>query len=340
MPNQPANRLPGSLRILCESASEYGVSVEQCLAGTDLTLLDLFDSETRICIEQEFKAIENFLRHAPEPVGLGIDIGLKIKPETLGIWGYAILASQTVRASIATAIAYYQLSFMMAPITVVERGEEARVTFDLTEIPKSLRRFVLERHMTVLNNFANAQMQGRFTEQATLRTTEADAPFARAVEEKLGFTVQADDAINAVVVPKYILDQELPHHNPELLAVCLKQCARLQGVADDDSWSARVHEAVLPELRNAPSIKSVALELGTSDRTLTRRLTNEGTSFREILLKARLAVAQELLTTTTLSVSNVAWRAGYREPASFVRAFRKQYGHPPGQLRKGAQQAS
>ena len=79
-------------------------------------------------------------------------------------------------------------------------------------------------------------------------------------------------------------------------------------------------------------MQSVAQNLGTSERTLTRRLSDEGTTFRALLLKARLAVARELLTTTTLSVSNVAWRAGYAEPSSFIRAFKKEYGVAPGQL--------
>ncbi|MCV6584838.1 MAG: AraC family transcriptional regulator [Marinibacterium sp.] len=326
------NRLPGSLRILCEVAPAFGVSADVCLGSTGLSLFDLHDPGVTVTFRQELTAIENFLRAAPYRPGLGIEVGRHIKPEALGIWGFALLSSPTLRASLATAIDYYQLSFVIARMDLVEQGDDALITFDTTSLPPGIRKFVLERHLTVLLSFGEAQRPGRQFDQSVFRTAEYDAAFARTIERELGMKVEPSRHLNAVVLPRTALDLPLPRHDPDALAVCLKRCESLQHGDDQYSWTARVQDAILADLGNAPSIKSVARTLGLSERTLARRLSEENTSFRAILSTARLAVAHELLSTTTLTVSTVAWRAGYRETSSFVRAFTKAYGMTPGSL--------
>ncbi|CUH84420.1 AraC family transcriptional regulator [Thalassovita mediterranea] len=332
MISHPRNRRPGSLRILCECAPDYGVTAEQCLSGTGLKLADLYDSGNKITITQEFAAIANFLNLTETRHGIGIEIGRRIKPEVLGIWGYALLTSPTPRVSITTAIKYYELSFLIAPMDLQEVGDEGHLIFDVSSLPSQIRKFILERHLTVLLNFTSTMIPQMMAEPVIFRTTEYTPDFAATLEAELGLTVVPDADTNTVVMPRKLLDEPLPQHNPEVLAVCLKQCENLQSQIAQNSWSARTHDAILAELHGSPTLQSIAQTLDTSERTLTRRLAEEKTTFRTLLLRARLAVAHELLTTTTLSVSNIAWRAGYAEPSSFIRAFKKEYGTAPGQL--------
>jgi AraC-like DNA-binding protein len=81
---------------------------------------------------------------------------------------------------------------------------------------------------------------------------------------------------------------------------------------------------------------ATASKLGLSERTLRRRLSEEGTSFRNILVEARLAIGHELLSTAKLDVSTVAYRTGYSEPSSFVRAFTQHFGYSPGKIKFSA----
>lgn len=326
------SRLPGSLRILCDTAADYSVSAEKCLEGTNLTTFDLYGSETKVTFKQEVLAIQNFLRHARYREGLGIEMGYRIKPEDMGIWGYAVLTSPTVRASLLAAMDYSRLSFVIARMDLIEHGNEAMISFDISYLPSDVRKFVLERHLTVFFNFASASLPKGFAAPTVFRTTEYEGKFASTIEKALGATVEKSDRVNALVFSRDLLDLPLPKHDPELLAMSLKQCENLQGGGNQYSWSSRVHDAVLSEISNSPSIKAIAQSLNTSDRTLTRRLSEEGTSFRKILVRARLAIAHELLSTTSMSVSKVSWHAGYAEPSSFVRAFTKEYGYTPGKV--------
>ena len=82
-----------------------------------------------------------------------------------------------------------------------------------------------------------------------------------------------------------------------------------------------------------PDKSVIAAQLGISERTMQRRLQEEGTSYQEILDNTRHYLARELLRTTRVSLADVALQLGYAEPSTFFRAFRKWEGMTPGQYR-------
>ncbi|MCP4380343.1 MAG: AraC family transcriptional regulator [Hyphomicrobiales bacterium] len=74
--------------------------------------------------------------------------------------------------------------------------------------------------------------------------------------------------------------------------------------------------------------------LAMHQRTLSRRLKNEGTTFQEILDSVRFAVAKELLESSTVSYEEISVSLGYSQVESFLRAFKKWTGTTPGGWRK------
>jgi AraC-like DNA-binding protein len=84
------------------------------------------------------------------------------------------------------------------------------------------------------------------------------------------------------------------------------------------------------------SIENAAYELGLSVSTLKRRLSENQTSFSEILEQRRKRWAQHLLTRTDLPIKDVARALGYRHAANFTRAFGRMCGTSPSRFRHGA----
>ncbi len=82
-----------------------------------------------------------------------------------------------------------------------------------------------------------------------------------------------------------------------------------------------------------PDVSAVARELGLSDRTLQRRIDDDGTTFRKLLLEARQEQAREYLNRPDIDVAEVAYLLGYEDSNSFYRAFRTWEGTTPSQLR-------
>ena len=92
-----------------------------------------------------------------------------------------------------------------------------------------------------------------------------------------------------------------------------------------------------------PTQEVIASALGIGVRTLSRRLQDEGTSFRAVLDQARYEVACQLLGATRMPVTEIGVALGYASPPGFVRAFRRSAGQPPSEWRRargGAQRAA
>ena len=330
-------RLPGSLRILCEAAPEFGVDAARCLDGTGLVVFDLYDNTTTVTLAQEVAAIENFLRLADGTPDIGIRIGKRYRPQVFGIWGYAILSSPTFRACLKVATEYANLSFIMATARLNEAHDPPLLTFDSSGLPIGIRSFVLQRHLTVMANFSAALLPDIKLSRFVFETTLGAPEVATAIEAGLGIKTRLNCAHDAIVLPDNLLDRPLPKHDPAVMEDCLRQCKDLlrDSESQHQSWPDKVREVVLLDLGNEPSIVSTAAKLGVTERTLRRRLAEEGTNFRNILVEARLAIGHELLNTAKLDVSTVTYRTGYSEPSSFVRAFSQHFGYSPGKIKLG-----
>jgi AraC-like DNA-binding protein len=77
----------------------------------------------------------------------------------------------------------------------------------------------------------------------------------------------------------------------------------------------------------------IASKLCVSQRTLTRQLTEQGTSYRELLNEAKQRDSLTLLKDARLSIADVAERLGYSAVTNFARACRVWHGMAPNALR-------
>jgi AraC-like DNA-binding protein len=82
------------------------------------------------------------------------------------------------------------------------------------------------------------------------------------------------------------------------------------------------------------SLPMLAKSLGVSERTLQRRLHEEGTSLQELMEGVRSELSLSLLRDSDLSVAEVAQRLGYASLAAFSRAFRRWKGVSPAAHRR------
>ena len=92
-----------------------------------------------------------------------------------------------------------------------------------------------------------------------------------------------------------------------------------------------------------PDMRVVAQELALSERTLQRKLAEEGTRFQDILAEARRELAHEYLANAQLDMADVAFLLGFDDQNSFFRAFRQWEGETPARwraLRLGAPRAA
>ena len=83
-----------------------------------------------------------------------------------------------------------------------------------------------------------------------------------------------------------------------------------------------------------PSIVQIGEHIGMSNRTLTRRLSENGITFRDLIRKTQEQISKDLLKNTTQSPAEIAFETGFSEQSAFNRAFKRWTGLTPVEFRK------
>ena len=95
----------------------------------------------------------------------------------------------------------------------------------------------------------------------------------------------------------------------------------------------RVLELIAAALDTRLTIDMLAYEAGLSPAHFARAFKQTlGRAPHQYLLQLRLERARRLLESTTLSLSDIAQRAGFADQAHFTRAFKRAFGTTPGAL--------
>ena len=109
---------------------------------------------------------------------------------------------------------------------------------------------------------------------------------------------------------------------------------RLSDLDASATTADRARAALLELLPSgAASVTAVSERLGTSTRTLQRRLKQENRSFQALLNETREELARHYLKTSNLSGAEISFLLGFEDPNSFFRAFHSWTGKTPEQAR-------
>ncbi|GEN98629.1 transcriptional regulator [Novosphingobium sediminis] len=136
---------------------------------------------------------------------------------------------------------------------------------------------------------------------------------------------------NQIRFPAAMLDLALPQPaNPPLADV--RQLTRsIVSKRRATPLVDRLSQMVLRDLNScAIEQERFAREMGMSSRTLRRKLTEQGSSFQQVLDECRMRQAVfEFRVRPDLSIAQIALRLGYAEHSNFTRAFHRWSGISP-----------
>lgn len=331
-------RGPASTRLLLEFGAERGVDAPQLLAGSGLELGQLTDPNAVVSAAQELRVVENLLRQLRNPPGLGLEVGLRYRLSTFGMWGYALMSCPTFGAALEMSLRFLPLTYAYS--LIVPRQENERVVLDFSEpdFRPGLRRFLVERDMA-----AAAALQGQIGgEGFALLSFELKAGRGRihasspAIDAVAGATPMYDAPGYALSFHRRYLDLKLPQADPTNVVMCEQACVQLMDSRRAHLGTAKIIEHYLgASVPSAiPTLASFARLTNTSARTLKRRLQQEGTSFREVVARSRAHTAAELVRDPARPLTAIAERLGYADLSCFSQAFKRWHGVSPSTYRK------
>jgi len=255
--------------------------------------------------------------------------GESVRPEDFGALGLALKTAGSVREALERVARHI---FVLTDSLAYElRDERASTTFAMVGRAQHRRGACLANEgalaalVSLLRQIAGAAV---VPVEVTFRHPEpGDATPHRAF---FGAPVRFDAADDAARFDDETLALRPPLGDEGLSAFLLAQLEDRRARRVDHSLRARVHRAVTDALCDGPPSRArIAKRLGLSERTLHRRLAEDGLTFREVANRARREVAESLLALPDHTLAEVAFLTGFSDQSAFQRAFKRWAGQTP-----------
>ena len=162
------------------------------------------------------------------------------------------------------------------------------------------------------------------------------AAFARILGIEVAFGSEVDEIVFPPGAPELPLVNADPRLNKILVEVGEDALsARKRAVGTNVGPVRMLVENAVTSLLPHGRVRAdmVAKKLGMSERTLARRLAEEGVTFIEIVQQLKATLARYYLEEETMPMSEIAWLLGFEEPSSFSHACKRWTGKTPRELR-------
>jgi AraC-like DNA-binding protein len=320
-------------RLLCEVATERGISTADVLAGTGIRPADLDDPEAVVTASDEIDAVRRLLTRVPDDAGIGVDVGSRFTLTHFGLLGFAGMSCANLREMFDIDMRYFSLTMLHIDLKLFEGADDCVLELTVDHLPADVRRFFIERDLagivSTVGAFAYAVVE-RYADQVTAEVSvdrEVLSGLLRLIPVQ---NISFDRAHNRLHFPRAMFDEPLPQADKHTLDLCVAQCdVLMQRNEQRRGITAMVRSKLFRESGRFPSLPEVAGELAVHPRTLRRQLAEEGTSFRALVNEARSALAVDLLCHVGLTVDEVSKRLGYTDTSTFCHAFKRWHGVPP-----------
>jgi AraC-like DNA-binding protein len=321
-----------TLRLLTSALQDLGEDWQQILRACDIDPSCIEDPEARVP-EERFDRIWKTASEVTGDPCIGLHAGERIHPRAVNLFGYLMLSSATLGDGIHR-VARYQGVLTGKPWIVLEdEPSDVRIRVgiehedpDIHAIHAEYTAALLLQVMSWVSEQAIEPLETRFAHAA--RGDEAE--YRRALRGPVRFRTERSE----VLLAPGVLEIPSQHANARFAHLHEEFASELLARQQDSSLAGRVRQLLAERIESGPPDRSsVARLLALSDRSLQRRLREEGTNFRSVFDDWRRELARDQLQRHDMPIAEVAYLTGFAEVSSFTRAVRRWFGCTPGQLR-------
>ena len=321
-------------RAILRNAVSQGVDTVGLLRKNRISPRLLLEDNARISIER-FADLQVSIMLAMGDEALGY----APRRMPIGSWSMmcqAVIGSETLGQALHRYCRFYQLfEFGLRPHLQIEGGS-AHVVAKPFEAGETANSYMAEIILFNCHRFASWLVQETLPIQAVNLSGVPQVDAADYRRMFLAYPVQFEQEDSRLTFSTALLDKRIVQ-NEQSLRHFLRHpvLIMLTQSYTQNSWTARVKNLIRHDLEVMPELNEVAGALEVHPQTLRRRLSSEGTNFKEIKNQLRRDTALHYLGKQGLSIEEIAYRAGFSESSAFIRAFKGWTGITPYSYRKG-----
>jgi AraC-like DNA-binding protein len=330
---RPRSLQSSLFRTLFRVGESLGLPRARLLEATGETEERLAAPDTRVSYEA-LRRVWELLVSAGGSQPLGLRVAEFLEPTHFGLVGYVLVNSPDLRTAL---LRHCRVNALLDPRTEwLTADTPSGMRAELRLHPEDAWALAL-RHPTeglMLGVVAAGRaLTGTHWSPRRARFAHPRHAASAEVEAFLGIPVEYDAGVYVMEVDQGVLSLPIRHADIDLgnLLHARAEAALADAQASERrTWRERVSEVLAAQPRTGElGPGEVAARLAVSERTLQRRLREEGVSFAALEDAVRRERAFQLLRDGQLAQFEIAFLLGFSDPSAFTRAFRRWSGTTP-----------
>lgn len=300
-------------------------------AGLDLSILDSPNARYDVATTTR---LWRFAVAATGDLSFGLSVSRFVRQTTFHALGYSVFASRSLKDAFGRIVRYSRIVSDSIRFRLEEERDLYRLILDVPAAMPRPADEALDAAVSLIVRLVRLLHDDRSLAPmcVTLERSEPSPvePFQRFFRAPLRFSAPT----TYLEFGRGTVEALLPSGNADLAlhndAVVQSYLARV----NEGHVTRRVRAIVADRLLDGrPTQASVARALGMSLRSLQRRLIEEGTCYKQILMATRRDLARSYVREARFSVTEIAFLLGFLDTSSFCRAFKRWTGQTPSRYR-------
>lgn len=309
-----------------------GVDCRSLFAQLGLDYAALSDPDARFAQDGMTRLWHLAVEASGNPA-IGLNMAKILRPSSFNVVGYAVMSSRNLQEGFARLVRYQRiigegadLSFHPTP-----EGYEMLLAIHGDRLPSA--------RQSAEASLAHSLAFCRWLTGKPLRpqlvslmgpAPEDLTPYNEVFQCPLKFNAEH----YALLFERADLDAPLPSANEALAQLHDRFAGDYLARFTGTRVTHQVRQVLCRLLpQGEPKRETVAQALLLSERTLQRRLQDEGTSYQHLLDDTRRELAGQYLGQANLTLLEISYLLGFSDPSNFFRAFRRWFDTTPGEYR-------
>ncbi len=326
-----------SLGPISEFMEGQGGCVARVLRDVDLPFALLEQRDMLVPLREQFRFLERAARETGDDY-FGARLGQVVRTNELSAFGAWVCAAETLWQAIERAHAGLNGMLQTATqLTLEVDGPRARWWIAFLDTETDGRRHNEFLGVGYLIDTVRVYAGRRWRPDLVMTALPRGSPSAM-LEDIFATNVSHGHAAPGISFNASLLQRRLPGSYSNGIPPSQRR-TEPQVPAQDDELATIAAVTDLAVLEEYPRIEWVAAKLGTTRRSLQRRLFANGTTFNHLIEQTLFRRAKSLLREGAVPITEIALQLGYADPAHFTRAFRRWTRVTPSAYRAAADEA-
>ena len=258
----------------------------------------------------------------------------QLQPQVLHSLGLAWLASDTVYDGLQRLQRFGQLVSTGLNLELAEDGDRIHLCLGLESFTTPIAPSAHDYAVGIITRMSRLTM-GEFLAPVNIQMQRPSPLEPERWEYLLASRVEFGAVATRITWARSDIIEPLVTGGPQLARINDEHTQAYLDSFVDQSTARRVVDQIVEKLPDGPpSQQQIAAALHVSNRTLQRKLKDEGASFKDLLQDTRMQLARKYLGSPGRSVVETAYLLGFSEPSTFSRAFKRWTGVSPADYRQ------